>query len=549
MDNQNKIFIYIISGVIAIGILVAIFYRPTVWVETYRADDKEPYGTSILHDVLEKSSSVEHFKLIKKEDTIYKSFPLEDIPVNSNYIFIGQRLFLNEKETEFLLDFAKQGNNVYLISKRFDQEILDSLFQHPNEILAQLMERVQLEEETEFEDFIPCGYYSQDEEWIQTEEESPNGFFDEEGYWQELHNPYDSTAIEILEEGYYDDDGYWIDPYDEFVDIEEPDSIGYYGKDGYWMNGRDSMSRKYSNYYKDQSYDADNYIGMYSDSTNIFNFLPSELTLENSLEIYRVHKQKPISYNWQYFKTRVEEDQVSNPTLLGGNEDDYINYIQVRYGKGNFYLHTTPLIFSNYFLMNKECYDYVNVVFGDMGTGNTYWDESSRINENMPLNEFDFNDPKYHPNEGPLSFILSQEGLKLAWSILLISLVLYLIFGLRRKQRVIPVLPRNTNTSKEYAETIAQLYMQKGSHIDIYRLKMDMFKAFLRDRYGINTVAKTEEEINRLIEIIVIKSDVKPEHVKDIFKTYNFIFMKESLSTKDLVYFHDLLEEFYTNCK
>ena len=39
------------------------------------------------------------------------------------------------------------------------------------------------------------------------------------------------------------------------------------------------------------------------------------------------------------------------------------------------------------------------------------------------------------------------------------------------------------------------------------------------------------------------------EHVKDIFKTYNFIFMKDDLSTKDLVYFHDLLEEFYTNCK
>jgi len=55
----------------------------------------------------------------------------------------------------------------------------------------------------------------------------------------------------------------------------------------------------------------------------------------------------------------------------------------------------------------------------------------------------------------PLKYILSQESLKWAYYILIVSIIVYIIFQGKRKQRVIPLIPPLKNTTLEFVRIIA----------------------------------------------------------------------------------------------
>jgi hypothetical protein len=95
------------------------------WIEFYDNDVKEPYGGYVLAEMMSKGRDSLSFQVI--EDTIYTNIDLEQIPVNSNYVFLGRRLYLDSAETRFLLDFVKRGNKAFVMSSRLNIGLLDSL--------------------------------------------------------------------------------------------------------------------------------------------------------------------------------------------------------------------------------------------------------------------------------------------------------------------------------------------------------------------------------------------------------------------------------------
>lgn len=601
MVSQTKKYLFLIIGIILIigAFLFWFFGNMYNWNETFQEEDKDPYGTSVLVEVIKKSVGQDAFHLVNTEplDTLTK-INLDTLSDNSNYIYVGEHMYLDEKETDFLLDFARKGNNLFLISKSFDQKLLDSLFLHPEILLPNLIELSYTPLDDRSQERIPCGYYDNDKVWHNSGYESPNGYIDEYGDWRELkakdydeieyyldetfrfeddienleeeieeeqdhyEDDYNEEDDEIIDLENYDDNGYWIEE-GEVVESEEEeydieaDTIGYYGQDGYWIR-QDSISLANENNYYANSFfygddDGNYYLDYHEDSLAWMDFYNGEL-LDEALETVKIYYKVPINYAWYYFTENIIDDTIANPTLIGNflgayDQETYTNFVSIDFGKGKIFLHSTPLLFTNYMMIKEPYFSYAQEVFNEMGDGDVIWDESIRYEDEIEYNNNDLDNPKYHPDKGPLTFILSEPSLKWAWYTILISLVLYMFFGLRRNQRIIPVTIPNRNTSKEYAETIAQLYMSKGKHNDIYRLKMDLFMSFLRDRYGINAQADMKENREEIINSIIIKSEVNKQHVEDIFKTYNSTFFREYIMTKELVYFHDLLEEFYKNCK
>ena len=62
----------------------------------------------------------------------------------------------------------------------------------------------------------------------------------------------------------------------------------------------------------------------------------------------------------------------------------------------------------------------------------------------------------------------------------------------KRKQRIIPVLERNENTSFKFISTIGRLYFLQNDHKKLCQQKMKLFYAYIRDRYNINTTKVDE---------------------------------------------------------
>ena len=145
---------------------------------------------------------------------------------------------------------------------------------------------------------------------------------------------------------------------------------------------------------------------------------------------------------------------------MGYFNDEFSNFARIKYGKGQLLLHTTPIAFSNFHLLREQNVEYAGRVFSHLVEGPIYWDNYSNVSLALArrMNDLAYYNPyKTFNDEGPLQYILSQPALAWTWYLGLTLALLYLLFRAKRKQRVIPVLEPNHNTSLEFISTIGRL--------------------------------------------------------------------------------------------
>lgn len=258
-------------------------------------------------------------------------------------------------------------------------------------------------------------------------------------------------------------------------------------------------------------------------------------------------KNKAVSYEWRYIEDYYFCDLEEGLVPLGTMNDGLVNFAQRPYGEGNFYLHTMPLAFTNYHLLEEDKLQYVDNVFSHLQEGPIYWDEYSGVSERVgeAINNRDYNSSsRMLRADSPLQFILSKPALSWAWYLLLVAALLYVAFLSRRKQRVIPVLQKNTNTSLEFLSTIGHLYFLQNNHKQLALQKMQLFRSFIREKYHLHGLEFDEEFKKRLQQ----KSDVDRPLIDKIFLIHSNI-KKRPITENTLIDFHKAMEQFYRHCK
>lgn len=257
-------------------------------------------------------------------------------------------------------------------------------------------------------------------------------------------------------------------------------------------------------------------------------------------------RQGPSFYAWDFLSHLHMCDSLNGFTQLGTLDVDLVNFVRMPYGKGFFYLHTNPLAFTNISLLNRKGVDYSQLVLAHLQPGPVYWDEHSRVSLNL-AESLNNNNPfgKRLNSKSPLQFILSQPGLAWAWYILLALGLLYLIFRAKRRQRVIPILEANTNTSLQFISTIGRLYFMQSNHKQLALQKMRLLQVFIKEKYNMNAREFDEEIADRL----AVRSAVAREHILKIFQMHTNIASGNFVSDNTLIDFHKALEKFYHNCK
>lgn len=120
----------------------------------------------------------------------------------------------------------------------------------------------------------------------------------------------------------------------------------------------------------------------------------------------------------------------------------------------------------------------------------------------------------------PFRYFLSQPPLRWALYLSMVSILLFMIFTARRKQRAIPVIREPENKSLEFAELIGTLYYQKKDHADLVRKKYLYFAEELRREMQVDVeeVAEDERSFGRIArktgmeagEIAVFIREVRP---------------------------------------
>jgi hypothetical protein len=201
-------------------------------------------------------------------------------------------------------------------------------------------------------------------------------------------------------------------------------------------------------------------------------------------------------------------------TFVDKEEKEYVNFVRMKVGEGYFYFHTNPVMFSNLFLVDTAGMEYANYVFAHVKTDQLYWDRESAL---IPTKEGEKRDKKPQiAAKSPLEYIFSQPALRWSWYMFMALGIIYVIFGAKRRQRKIPILEKNRNTSLEFVETIGRLYFQQQDHKGIIKKQMHLFLAYLRQRYNL----VTRDLDDKLIHRVSVRSKVDKEIINDIFVEY-----------------------------
>jgi len=250
---------------------------------------------------------------------------------------------------------------------------------------------------------------------------------------------------------------------------------------------------------------------------------------------YKV-KDEVLDYNWQRLDRNALCDSASSVTPLGFFAPDHVNFFKIPYGKGSLFIHTNPLMFTNYFVVKEANVDYVASVFSHSAHRKIIWDDYQT--------GFSFNrGPNSYAN--PLYYIMEQPALRYAWWLLVALALLYILFAAKRQQRSIAVVEKKTNTSLAFLKMVSSLHFRNRNHGDIARKKMRYFLHTVRTRYGLNTHTIDTQ----FIEKLAAKSQVSYAEVEVIFQQYKIITNFQDIDSPPLVNLYNAIQNFYNKAK
>jgi hypothetical protein len=241
----------------------------------------------------------------------------------------------------------------------------------------------------------------------------------------------------------------------------------------------------------------------------------------DSVLTYEFRRGMPLYYFSKY--------DTLNSVTLGKDDNNNLNFIGTSVGHGKIFLHCQPLAFTNFHLLYGD-YSYACRVLSYLPVENTIWDQYYK--------------PGSYIDTSPVRYILSEPALKSAYYLTLITILIYMIFGAKRKQRIVPVIKPEENASLKFLVTVGRLYFRTGDHAGLAKKKIIYFNEFLRNRYYLHAVTGSDEQVKKL----TLKSGLNADDIAHLLNRVNTIGKSQHLDRKGLVDFHQLLENFYKKC-
>lgn len=258
-------------------------------------------------------------------------------------------------------------------------------------------------------------------------------------------------------------------------------------------------------------------------SNSQIEYQPSFNLVEKHLQLELAKKSRK-AFEYLYFSeidsAKTQSLGLAQSTLKESEDENasHINFIKVSWGDGYFLCHLAPQTFTNYFMVDESNSDY-----------------TARI-----LNYIDFDEPILWDNyyksgkekiTNPLYYLLSNIYLKTAYYLIIISSILFILFGGKRKQRPIPIIAPIENKSREFAQTIAGMFLDKKDHKTIAQKQIQSFLDKIRNRYGLST----QKVDTKFLKDLSQKTNQNYEDLEELFKYIEFINTSETISEKELI--------------
>jgi len=193
-----------------------------------------------------------------------------------------------------------------------------------------------------------------------------------------------------------------------------------------------------------------------------------------------IRDEETDEYIHKYFPLNCDSSEILAWSL---KSEEYYKPLVVRthIGKGEIILVSTPLMFTNYGMLDGDNASYafrvMSECFGD-----------------MPVTRIEAYGNHSEEPETPLRYILSEPPM--LWAIYsgMTLLILFMFFTSRRRQRVIPVVTTPPNRTFGFMQLISNLYFQRHDNAEILKMKYMYFCAEVKRLIGVDLQENTAED-------------------------------------------------------
>jgi hypothetical protein len=289
---------------------------------------------------------------------------------------------------------------------------------------------------------------------------------------------------------------------------------------------------------------------------DIISLYPYQQTQTNIIPSLTLYNDS-TNYYYYPFVNSFSTIPSKNTKIIGTNNDGKTNFFVYFLGKGRIFLHNEPRALSNYFLLTKNNHLYMKQIVqlllnGKNENGLTKYNANTSSENNRKI-IWDNYYPKRNASQNKsggdggggssLSEIFKHPPLIAAFWIILSLLILFILFGIKRRQRIVPIVKPPQNTSIAFAEAIAGLYLSKKDNKVIADKIITFFNEQIRTKYYINlpiTDAGYADVLSR-------KTGVALETTQALVKNMLTAAKSEKVSDVQLLSLNGLVEKFFKN--
>ena len=259
----------------------------------------------------------------------------------------------------------------------------------------------------------------------------------------------------------------------------------------------DDLEEKLGFSFKSNIYLYDNYKTILSDSTRFViikwqpdgNFTTANYLVSSAFTSYSVSAEDSYrtlaTISWAqettdetepYDDTSTDEYTLTDEYTVTYDDDEedesYCVVAAVRnYGKGKVVVVSMPLIFTNYGILDDNIRPMVLRLLSECGDKPVVRYDPTKISKVVKREE---------ESDSPLRYLLAHRPLRWALYLALATLVAFVFFSARRRQRVVPVIKPPVNHMMDFVKRIGGIYYKQHDNVDLLSKRYATFSNDLR---------------------------------------------------------------------
>lgn len=211
--------------------------------------------------------------------------------------------------------------------------------------------------------------------------------------------------------------------------------------------------------------------------------------------------------------------------------------VSVPYGKGEVIFVSSPLLFTNYGMLEGNTFVYIFRLMSYLADLPVYRTEAYVKTDAMLVAE-----------QSPFREFIKRPPLRWALYLALLGVVFFMIFTARRRQRVIPIISKPANRSLEFIQLIGTLYYQRKDHVDLVRKKFKLFAEELRKTAGVDISDVNTDDREYLL--LAEKTGMNSDRLRKVIRQIRLVLHSEgNISVEEMRSLIDAMDTIVRHAK